>query len=364
VGLLGDLANGLMYSLDGLDGKTSQSVAHSVPTWQATGGNVVGTDQGHPYNQGGDFTDGWTGYSTTVPSGSAAQTAAQTAAQQAAAQQAAQQASAARAISTGYDQVLSTLDRLMGDLPNQQNIANQQVGNLYNAQNQSLNSAYQSGQAHLGQAQSDLTTQTAKSLRSLAENIRSTFGSYDNQIGAQGGGDSSATGSNGQLAFALHKVESQNRSNILSDATGQQNQLNLKKSDLDSQLADNLNQLNTWKNNQILSIAQQFQQQKNQLDLQRAGANQQKLASLASYNTSLVNDAINALAGVEAQHQQAVSSITQQLNAPTLNTAPLAAANYQVQASPTVNIPGLSSGANQAAPLAIAPAKKLTDQVA
>jgi hypothetical protein len=350
VGLLGDLANGLMYSLDGLDGKTSQSVAHSVPTWQATGGNVVGTDQGHPYNQGGDFTDGWTGYSTTVPSGSAAQTAAQTAAQQAAAQQAAQQASAARAISTGYDQVLSTLDRLMGDLPNQQNIANQQVGNLYNAQNQSLNSAYQSGQAHLGQAQSDLTTQTAKSLRSLAENIRSTFGSYDNQIGAQGGGDSSATGSNGQLAFALHKVESQNRSNILSD--------------LDSQLADNLNQLNTWKNNQILSIAQQFQQQKNQLDLQRAGANQQKLASLASYNTSLVNDAINALAGVEAQHQQAVSSITQQLNAPTLNTAPLAAANYQGQASPTVNIPGLSSGANQAAPLAIAPAKKLTDQVA
>jgi hypothetical protein len=266
---------------------------------------------------------------------------------------AAQRAAAGQAINQGYDSVIGTLDRILGDIPNQQNAANQQVDNLYGAQSGTVRGGYDRGIANLDNAKTELNTQTKKGLRDLADNIRQTFSSWDAMLGAQGAGDSSATGPDGQLSYALHKVQAQNQGDIIASEGQQLNQINLKRGDLDQQFNDQMNQLNTWKQNQVISIAQQFAQQRNQLDLQRAGATRDKLIALANADTNLVNQALSALQGVEQTHTQAIANINQSINAPSVNAAPLAQTNFQVQTPQGQGIPGMTvQGGQTGAPIA------------
>jgi hypothetical protein len=265
-------------------------------------------------------------------------TTTNTAAQQAAAQNSANSA----AISAGYDSVLSALDRIIGGLPGQQQTQNTMVNNQADSQRATADGLYGRSTANLDKATGDLNNQTSKGLRNLATQLRSSFDGYSNQIGANGGGDSSA---NGQLSFALQKVGAQNRSDIQQNADSQLGNIALKRGDLDFQHNDTINQLNTWKNNQILSIAQQFQAQKDALDLQRAGASRDKMTALASMNSNLINSAMTSLAQVEAQHQALISNVTQQIQSstPQVNSAGLTT-DYAVQNAPQYQTPGMATG--------------------
>lgn len=278
------------------------------------------------------------------------------------------QAAASNTIGNGYDNVLNVLNGLVGQIPGQQAVANQMVNDQANAQQKSAQSNYDRGVDNLNFSRGVLSNQTTRSLRQLGAQIQNTFNSYDQSLGAQGAGDSSATGPNGMLSYALQTDENLNRGNILQDDANQRGAIDMKQKDLQAQMDDAMNQLATWKNNQILSVAQQFQNQLNALNTQRALYGGQKGAALASLNTNLVNDALNNLASIEAQHQAMVNSIqsgVQGYQGP--DTRALAQVNYNVNASPQSQVHAMQVGnpsdatANQGAIAAIPPQKQQQD---
>lgn len=257
------------------------------------------------------------------------------------------QAAASNAIGSGYDNVLNVLQGLVNQIPDQQNIATGMVNTQADAQQKSAQSNFDRGNANLDFSRGVLGQQTTRSLRTLGDQIRNTFNSYDTQLGANGAGDSSATGPDGMLSYALQRDENLNRGNILQDDSTQRGAIDMKGKDLQAQMDDAMNQLSTWKNNQILSVAQQFQNQLNTLRTQEALYGGQKGAALASLNTNLVNDALNNLASIEGQHQAMVNQIQGTISGyQGPNTAQLAQVNYDVQASPQSQIAKLQTGAS------------------
>lgn len=260
----------------------------------------------------------------------------------------AQQAAAAGAINAGYGQVLNQYDQQLNDIPGQINDANAIVQSQYGAQQGSIDSAYGRGNANLNYARTDLGAKTDKSVADLANSIRQSFDSYSTLIGAHGGADSSATP---QLSYALQKTQAQNRSDIYQNQNDQLGQIALKQGDLDAQHSDQLNQLNSWKSQQVISIGQQFKQAQQQIESAKAGANKDKLLALASLNKDLVNQAISALSGVEAQHQATTAAITnslKQLQAPGNATA-LSSVDYTPTAAAQAAAPSISIGTGNTA---------------
>lgn len=262
----------------------------------------------------------------------------------AATNQAASNARASSAINSGFGGVISNYDNQLGDIPGQIDSAGQLVNSQFDSQGKSIESAYGLGNSNLQYARDSLGKQTDRSLQKLAEGIRQSFDSYSTMIGAGGGGDSSA---NGQLSYALQKAEAQNRTDLYNNQADQNGSITQQQTGLDTNHADQIQKLGAWKTQQIISIGQQFHQLQQQIQTAKVGANKDRLLALASLNTDAVNQAVAALSGVTAQHDQGVSAINAslaKLQAPG-DTAALSSANYNVGAGPGVQTPGISTSA-------------------
>lgn len=272
-----------------------------------------------------------------------------TAAQIAASNAAAANARTANAINAGFGQVIGNYDTQLGDIPGQIDAAGNLVNSQYDSQGKSIKSAYDVGNGHLQFARDQLDTQTKRSIQKLASNIRQSFDSYSTMIGAGGGGDSSAPG---QLSYALQKAEAQNRTDIFNNTADQNGQIGQQQTTLDAQHSDQMQKLDSWKAQQVISIGQQFHQLQQQIETAKAGANKDKLLALASLNTDAVNQAISALSGVTATHQQTAQAINDHmasLSAPG-NPDALSATNYAVAAGPGIQTPGYSADSTTPAP--------------
>lgn len=257
-----------------------------------------------------------------------------TAAQIAAANQAAANARAGAAIQAGYGQVIGTYNNQLSDIPGEIADAGAVVNNTADAQNKSIESAYGVGNSNLQFARDQVQTNASRAITKLGQQLRDSFSSYDTLIGNAGAGDSSAPG---MLSYALQKVGAQNRTDINNNEQDQLGSITQQQTGLDAQHSDQLNQLNSWKSNQIISIGQQFKTMQQQIESAKAGATKDELVALAGLNNDLVNQAVAALSGVEAQHQQGVAGIqaaVKALQAPGNPTA-LSSTNYTPTAAPT-----------------------------
>lgn len=301
----------------------------------------------YPGSFQGPFTGGQPAIPAQTPS-VAYSPAGPSAADIAASQQAAKNAAAAKAIDAGFGGVIQNYDQQLADIPGQIDAAGQVVNSQYGAQRGSLDSSYGRGQANLNYARDTLNTNTQRSIADLAKSIRQSFDSYSTLIGAKGAGDSSATG---QLSYALQKVNADNRSDIYQSQNDQLGAIGLKQGDLDAQYQDQIKTLDAWKSQQIIQIGQQFKAAQQQIEAAKAGANKDKLLALASLSQDLVNNAISALSGVAAQHQNTVAGINsslQKLSAPG-NAPALSSVNYTPTDTPTPQAPGISFNGGAAA---------------
>lgn len=246
--------------------------------------------------------------------------------------------SQAHAIAAGFDAVLKNYDAESAGIPGQIDDAVKLVNNQADGQKSSIDSSYGRGNVNLQAARDQTQTQTQRSLQKLAQTIRDSFNSYSTMIGANGAGDSSA---NGQLSYALQKEQAQQRTDLYNNEGDNMTQINLKQGDLDANHMDLINQLNTWKNNQILTIGQQFKQAQQAIEDAKAGASKDKLLALANANSDLVNQAVSALSGVTAQHQSAVQQINDRIAAAQAPGDPstLSGTTYNPTAAPSVRTP-------------------------
>jgi molybdopterin converting factor small subunit len=246
-------------------------------------------------------------------------------------------------IEKGYQNVLDTLDGIIQQLPGRQQALQGNVDSNYNTSAANNQTAYNEGNHNLDESQNELSNATGMSLRQLAQNMRSQFGSYDTALGAQGAGDSSATGQGGQLSYALTKAENQNKATILNSQDIQNNQIQLKRDDLGAQLKTQQNSLDQWKKDQYQQVTTQFQTALDSLKQQKAGTGAQEATALAYAAPQLANQAVAQIAGINNTFNDVLAKINGGLTPPTSNSSAINA-SYTPTALPSINLPALQTG--------------------
>lgn len=196
------------------------------------------------------------------------------------------------AINSGWDSYVNQLnDMLNVGLPGQRTALE---GIAQSSYDQSLNTI----SSQKTQGETAVKDYQVRSLKDLAENARNLFVAGNNYLGARGAADSSATN---QYSYALQKMNTKARGDILNTSNSRLNQIN----DIYN---SEFNRLDSEKNQKINQIAQWFNEAQNSVRSQIGQAGLGRSQDLQALSNNIYNQAIQAVqnASQMAANQRAV----------------------------------------------------------
>lgn len=258
-------------------------------------------------------------------------------------------------ISSGWDSYLGTLDDQLygfeGKRASQEGIASSQ----YNQGVNTLDLQKTQGLQSLGSESMRVDQNQSKNLRDLSSNLKNSFMAGNVYLGSKGAGDSSAAN---QYAFALTKMGSQGRgdimnntANIKADIAGRETNLNNIYNTEKNNLAEGLRQV-------TLGISQWYANAVNTIKQQKAQGMLSKSQDLQSLTKDILNQAMSQLANAQQQVQQRQAGLDSWAlsNSKTLgelrtNMTAVASPQYQLpQAQAIAGAPQYTSGGNMYIP--------------
>lgn len=201
-------------------------------------------------------------------------------------------------INDQYGTYFANLDRQLGLLPQEQATMESQVSNLYGGQQSSLQSGFETGQADLNRSEGKVRENQASTLKDLASNLRNQLQAGNIYLGTRGASDSSARD---MLSYALTKVGSQNRSNIQRGVNSSLADIDLARNKLQTTYTDQINQLNTWKNDKLLEISNFIRNKQSELQTAVSQGQMSKQQALQELNTNIYNQAAAELSRIDSQ---------------------------------------------------------------
>lgn len=255
------------------------------------GGNI---SEGDALARGWDVNNLPSGYSISRPASTGPSQADQLAQQ------------ARNDINSGYDAYTSSLDQMLGTLPGQQKGQEQTAQNSYNQGISDINAQKASSVADLGTSSRKNAEQQVKSLADIADNIRNLFQTGNVMLGTRGAGDSSAAD---RYSYAVTKLGSKQRGDVLSQTRSIENDIADRSAKLNNIVTQETAKLKTNLDNQVLQVAQFFQDKQNELLQAKANGQLQRGQSLASLSTQLLQVAQQQLAAAEADHRNRQNSL-------------------------------------------------------
>lgn len=209
-------------------------------------------------------------------------------------------------INAGFDAYTSQLDQMLGTLPGQQTGQNQIAQNSYNQGISDIGAQKASSLADLSTSSRKNSEQQVKSLADIADNIRNLFQTGNVMLGTRGAGDSSAAD---RYSYAVTKLGSKQRGDVLAQTRSIENDIADRAAKLNNIVTQETGKLKTNLDNQILQIAQFFQDKQNEIMQAKANGQLQRGQSLASLSTQLLQVAQQQLAAVEADHRAKQNSL-------------------------------------------------------
>jgi hypothetical protein len=228
----------------------SQPAPQPQQQQQSSGGGGRSITQGEALNLGLDWNNLPGGYSRNVPQ-STGPSQAELAAQQ-----------ARNDINSGFDAYTSQLDQMLGTLPKQQEGQVQTAQNSYNQGISDIGAQKASSLADLGTSSRKNSEQQVKSLADIADNIRNLFQTGNVMLGTRGAGDSSAAD---RYSYAVTKLGSKQRGDVLSQTRSIENDIADRSAKLNNIVTQETAKLKTNLDNQVLQVAQYFQDKQNEL---------------------------------------------------------------------------------------------------
>lgn len=244
------------------------------------------------------------------------------------------------AINNSFDTQISGLNDLLGALGGQRNNATTKVNNLFSNNQSRLNATRDSNLAQLqsdrDRTQRDLDTGN----RRLGEVGRQALQGFNNQLGTLGAGSSSAALLG---AEAIGRDQTRLRSDLFNQAQDRFNNLDMQTSNVTADYDLAIQELNTWKNNNILDITEQYQTLQRQIRQEMATADAQRQLALAEMSMDIANQAASQIQAVQGDYQNAVNSYggvtgpTAQLGVTSSQYNPLTVNPNQLQGSIVVN---------------------------
>ena len=208
--------------------------------------------------------------------------------------------SGAAGINRQYDQINASLDAQAGYLPEQQNNLTNQVNTLYSGQLNDINSARAGANDALKASTDQVNNQEAQATQLLGQNISDAMDAGNAKLGGMGASDSSGAD---LYKYALTKLASQSRGQIVNQANQLLTQIGLKAADVKRTYDQQTNDLNTWKANQTQKIVQWATDNYNQLQQQKMQANAARQQDLTNLQMQLKAQAMQALQNVQSSYQ-------------------------------------------------------------
>lgn len=180
------------------------------------------------------------------------------------------------------------------------------VNSLYGAQ---VNQARQQGTDALNTLETQrqgMQAQHQLGLAELADQIRGQNNALQNQLGSVGAGFSSAAG---QGQYALARAQNMSRANIDQQANSGIAQVNAEKQATNDQMNQQLQYLDSWKQQQLDQIAQSYQNALQQYQAAMSQAQGEQKARLALYGQALTKAATDNLSALDAQVSNTAKAI-------------------------------------------------------
>lgn len=201
-----------------------------------------------------------------------------------------------KSISSDWDQYIRGLDDQLGGLNTsrvaQENIVNSQ----YNQGVNTLGLQRDQGLQELDQDRTAAMQNQTSSLRDIAGNIRNAFQAGNVYLGARGASDSSAAN---QYSYALNKMGTQQRSDVMNNTANILADVDARESNLNNIYSTEVNNLGEQRNQQIQQVGMWFADVQNQIRQMQAEGRLSKSQDLNNLSKDLLNQAIARVKQIE-----------------------------------------------------------------
>lgn len=203
-------------------------------------------------------------------------------------------------INRNYDALYKQLDSQAGFVDSDRQALVDQINSLYGSQQGDLDFAQQQSSTGLDRNAQQVQQRQADSFQTLSDSLRNLRTANQRQIGALGAGDSSA---NGQLDYALGRVNAQQATQISKQANDLLAQIDQKRQDLLNTRNDQQRKLDTWKTQNLQQINRDIAQRLEDIHQSRLNANRQQQAALDDAEAKVKQQGMAALQNIAAQSQ-------------------------------------------------------------
>jgi len=176
-----------------------------------------------------------------------------------------------------YAEVGKAFDDVLGVLPGQQTESEGFLRTAADTQKAGINEQLGYGVQNLDKQREGVRTMQAETLSDLAQSLRDQAKNINMYLGVRGVGGGSA----GEAAsFALQKLFGKERAGVQRQGMAQLGQIDTAETTLRSKASEMLNGVDTWYNSEMSSIAQQFNDLRNNIGMMKGNMRAQAVEAL------------------------------------------------------------------------------------
>ena len=206
------------------------------------------------------------------------------------------------AIDSGFNSIFGRLDQMANLFPQQQAEDEGFVQDKFNAIQSGIDTAKQGTYDKLALATEGIKRTSREKTSQVAEDLRNMMKATTMQVGAMGGGSSSAT--DVMLPYAFGKQAAKAGAQIARGTISNLSDIEQKKVDVQTTYDTQVANLNQWLTDARMSIREKYRQALQDINMQKNYADERKMQALTSLETGLLNQAQQELSGLESEQRQ------------------------------------------------------------
>ena len=222
------------------------------------------------------------------------------------------------AINNSFDTQISGLQSLMDQLAPQRDNATAKITGLFNNNKSQLDAGREASLGRLASDRARTQRDFARAARQVGESGRQALTGFNNQLGTLGASNSSAAFLGAQ---AIGRDQARVQSDLNSQAQDNFTALDLATNETETNFNLAVQELETWKNNNVLDITQQYQDLQRQISQEMSTADANRQLALAELSQDIANQAASAIRQVATGYQTGINNIGTQVQGPQVRAA-------------------------------------------
>lgn len=199
-------------------------------------------------------------------------------------------------IGKNFDPIFEELDRQLSSLPTRQKQYEEQIGSMAGEQAAAAERSKESSLASLETSKGQVTEQAQSSLRDLEGDIRNEMKAKVNMLGA-----ASRSSAADQVSEAVMREGLKGRSKILSTRDAAYADIETKRADINNLASEQNAKIDSWKNQSLFQIGQDFSDKVDALSKEKANASAERAQAIDNMITGLENEFYGTLQQLDQQ---------------------------------------------------------------